>query len=80
MGWMLAQSSSIALKRGALSTLARSAGVVNVAPKAVRFSGLSRQACPRRRASPATNGRRGGQAVSWARAVACFGLREAVTA
>ncbi len=80
IGLMVAQSSTIGLKRVALSRLARSAGVVNASPQARSLSGLARQACPRRRASPATNARRGGQAVSQLPVVACAGLREAVTA
>jgi hypothetical protein len=66
------------LKRGALSTPASIAGVVNAAPKAVVVGLLVRQACPRRRASPATNGRRGGQAVFDGLAVAPLEVREAV--
>jgi hypothetical protein len=54
------------------------AGVVNAAPKAAVVDPLVRQACPRRRASLATNDRRGGQAVFDARVVAPLGLREAV--
>ena len=54
----------MSVKLHRLSTLARSAGVVNLSPKAVVFDVFERQACPRRRASPATNDGRGGQAVS----------------
>jgi hypothetical protein len=50
------------------------------APKGVMLGLLSRQACPRRRASPATNDRRGGQAVFATTPVALLELREAVMA
>ena len=56
------------------------AGVVNAAPKAVWMGLSSAQACPRRRASLATNDRRGGQAVFGAMAVVLHELREAVMA
>jgi hypothetical protein len=54
------------------------AGVVNAAPKAVVVGALARQACPWRRASLATNDRRGGQAVFDGMAVVLLGLREAL--
>jgi hypothetical protein len=66
------------LKRRALSTPASIAGVGNAAPKAVGVGELQRQACPRRRASLATNDRRGGQVVFDGLALARLGLREAV--
>jgi hypothetical protein len=68
------------LKGRALSMPASIAGVVNAAPKAVVGGGLSVQACPRRRASLATNDRRGGQVVFDGLALARLGLREAVMA
>jgi hypothetical protein len=49
-----------------------------MAPKAVIVGRLLRQACPRWRASLATNDRRGGQAVFDAAIVVVLGLREAV--
>jgi transposase InsO family protein len=54
------------------------AGVVNAAPKAMRIDLSAEQACPRRRASLATNDRRGGQAVFGTMAVVLNELREAV--
>jgi transposase InsO family protein len=54
------------------------AGVVNAAPKAMRIDLSAEQACPRRRASLATNDRRGGQAVFGTLAVVLNELREAV--
>ena len=71
----------MALKRRALSTPASIAGVGNAAPKAVIVGRVAEmQACPRRRASLATNDRRGGQAVFAEARVAMLGLREAVIA
>ena len=49
IGLMVAQSSTIALKRPGLSTLARSAGVGNAPPQAKLLLSVRRQACPRRR-------------------------------
>lgn len=78
-GFIVSQSSTTTVKRRALSTPASSAGVVNAAPKAIdRGPILGRQACPRRRASLATNDRRGGQAVFDAAACRRQWLREAV--
>ena len=48
-------------------------------PKARIVDRSLRQACPRRRASLATNDRRGGQAVFAAASVVVLGLREAIT-
>jgi len=56
----------MAVKPPELSTLARSAGVGNSAPKAMRGWEFWPQACPRRRAVGACDeptDRRGGQAV-----------------
>jgi hypothetical protein len=63
-----------------LSTPASIAGVVNAAPKAGMVGLWSGQACPRRRASLATNDRRGGQAVFDGATATLHGLREAVMA
>ena len=79
-GFIVSQPSTMTLKCRALSTPARIAGVVNAAPKAVMVGRLSGQACPGRRASLATNDRRGGQAVFAATAMALLELREAVMA
>jgi hypothetical protein len=68
------------LKRRALSTPASIGGVGNAAPKAVVVGPLVTQACPRRRASLATNDRRGGQAVFDASTVMLLGLHEAIMA
>jgi hypothetical protein len=57
------------LKRFVLSTPASIAGVDNAAPQAITVGLIRVQACPRRRASPVTHDRRGGQAVSVAPAV-----------
>jgi hypothetical protein len=68
------------LKRRALSTPASIAGVGNATPKAVVGGWVSVQACPRWRASLATNDRRGGQAVFDSAAVVRLDLREALMA
>ncbi len=67
---MVSQSTTMAVKPRVLSTLASIAGVVNTPPKAMMFVLTTMQTCPRRRASLATNDRRGGQAVFDGAAVA----------
>ena len=73
-GFIVSQVSAMAVKLTVLSTLARSAGVGNSAPKAMLGWRLWRQACPRRRSVGACDeptDRRGGQAVFAARMWAC---------
>jgi hypothetical protein len=63
-----------------LSTLASIAGVFNTPPKAMMFVPTTMQTCPRRRASLATNARRGGQGVFGAGSSQVTVMREAVIA
>ena len=77
---MVSQSPRMAVRRCVLSTLARIAGVVNTPPKAMVFVPGAMQTCPRRRASLATNERRGGQVVFGAQSWQATLVREAIIA